>query len=181
MSNTFKTCRHCEAVISESRRFCDAHFQLELQIYEKDMVKYKEEYQIYLDELAAWEALPQKDKDDIAAANVAKQKEEFLRNSELEDDGFRRVMSTIGGSLWLALKLSSAWFIVNMLAALAGFYDAFSAGMYIGFGLFVIVPASVCIVAWREFTGRNKKYTSFHPYKDDGRPPKPIEPSIPAP
>ena len=65
MTDELKTCRHCEAIIPEGRRFCDAHYQLELKMYEKEIAEYERAYQTYLDELAAWEALPQKDKDDI--------------------------------------------------------------------------------------------------------------------
>ena len=181
MTDELKTCRHCEAVIPEGRRFCDAHYQLELKMYEKEMAEYERAYQTYLDDLAAWEALSQKDKDDIAAGSVAKQKAEFLQNSEHEDNGFRRLMRVVGGSLWLALKLSLAWFVINMVASLANFYDAFDAGIYIGFGLVVIVPVSFCIAMWKEFTGRNKTYRSFNPYLDEGRPSEPHKPSIPAP
>ena len=181
MTDELKTCRHCEAVIPEGRRFCDAHYQLELKMYEKELAEYERAYQIYLDDLSAWEALPQKDKDDIAAANVEKQKAEFLQNSEAEDKGFRRVMRVVGGSLWLALKLSLVWFVINTVAALANFYDAFAAGVYIGFGWVAIVPISFCIAIWKEVTGRNKTYISFIPYLDEGRPSEPLKPSIPVP
>lgn len=181
MTDELKTCRHCEAIIPEGRRFCDAHYQLELKMYEEDMAEYEEAYQTYLDDLAAWEALPQKDKDDIVAAKVARQKAEFLKNSELEDKGFQRFMRVVGGGLWLALKLSLTWFVINMVAALTNFYDAFDAGMYIGFGWVVIVPISFCIATWKEFTGRNKTYKSFTPMLHDGRPDEPTKPSIPVP
>ncbi len=181
MTDELKTCRHCEAIIPEGRRFCDAHYQLELKMYEKEIAEYERAYQTYLDELAAWEALPQKDKDDIAAANVAKQKAEFLQNSELEDKGFQRLMRVVGGGLWLALKLSLAWFVINMIAALANLYGFVAAGVYIGTGWVVIVPVSFCIALWKESTGRNKRYTSFNPYLDEGRPSEPYKPSIPAP
>ena len=181
MTDELRTCRHCEAVIPEGRSVCDAHYQLELKWYEEEMAEYEGAYQTYLDELAAWEALPQKDKDDIAAANVVKQKAEFLQNSDLEDKGFQRLMRVVGGGFWLALKLSLGWFVINMVAALANFYDFVAAGVYIGTGWVVIVPVCFCIALWKESTGRNKRYTSFTPYLDEGRPHEPHKPSIPVP
>ena len=69
MTDELKTCRHCEAIIPEGRRFCDAHYQLECEkMYEKEIAEYERAYQTYLDELAALGSPAAKDKDDIAAA-----------------------------------------------------------------------------------------------------------------
>ena len=38
-------------------------------------------------------------------------------------------MRVVGGGIWLALKLSLAWFVINMVATLANLYG-FVAGIY---------------------------------------------------